>query len=183
MHQSHPPYNIRVSSNRALYLEFLSTYTICIIYLHVTCNRSYYCYVLFLPFKYPFRCYEKYFYFHLSIYLGKILLVNKYKKQTWLFVCLFFDVVKKCHIFPSKVCHFQYGHRFPFSKETRNIRAYKDVPFKMRNHLGRVFPCYFLQNVSIETSYVSYLVLLPFLNVIKFEDSKHIKRYIFHYFL
>ena len=36
MHQSHPPYTRRASSNRALYLKFLSTYTICIIYLHVT---------------------------------------------------------------------------------------------------------------------------------------------------
>ena len=36
MHQFHPPYTRRVSSNRALYLKFLSTYTICIIYLHVT---------------------------------------------------------------------------------------------------------------------------------------------------
>ena len=119
----------------------------------------------------------------ISLYIwAKIsLLTNKRDKR--LFFFFFFDVVKNGLIFSSKVCHFQYGHRFLFSKETRNIRAYKDVPFKMRNHLGRVFPCYFLQNVSIETSYVSYLVLLPFLNVIKFEDSKHIKRYIFHYFL
>ena len=50
MHQSHPPYTRRASSNRALYLKFLSTYTIRIIYLHVTEARlevtivmSYFC--------------------------------------------------------------------------------------------------------------------------------------------
>ena len=93
----------------------------------------------------------------------KISLLTNIRNKRDFFFCLFFDVVKKCHTFPSKVCHFQYDHRFLFSKETRNIRACKDVPFKMRNHLGRVFPCYFLQNVSIETSYVSYLVLCHFL--------------------
>ena len=88
------------------------------------------------------------------------LLTNIRNKRGFFF---FFDVVKKCHIFPSKVCHFQCGHRFLFSKATRNIRAYKEVRLKMRNHLGRVFPFYFLENVSIETSNVSYLVLCHFL--------------------
>ena len=49
------------------------------------CNRglfeSYYCYVLFLPFKKSLRHYEKYFQFHLYIFLKKNFLVNNYKKQ------------------------------------------------------------------------------------------------------
>ena len=30
---------------------------------------------------------------------------------------LFFDVIKNGQIFPSKVCHFQYDHRFAFLAE------------------------------------------------------------------
>ena len=92
-------------------------------------------------------------------------LVNKYKKQT----ChkenksLFFDVMKNGHIFPSKVCHFQYDHGFLFSRETGNIREYKEVRLKMKNHLGRAFPSHFRQNVFIDTSNVSYLALCHFL--------------------
>ena len=165
MHQSHPPYTRRASSNRALYLKFLSTYTICIIYLHVTEARlevtivmSYFCHS-----KIPSDVMKNIFN-SISPYIWeKNPLVNKYKKQTWLFFFFFFDVVRKSHIFPSKVCHFQYGHRFLFSKETRNIRAYKEVRLKMRNLLGSVFLCFFLQNVSRETSNVSYLVLCYFL--------------------
>ena len=71
--------------------------------------------------------------------------------------------MKNGHIFPSKVCHFHYDHRFLFSREMGNIRAYKEVCLKMKNHLERVFPSHFPQNVLIEISNVSYLVLLHFL--------------------
>ena len=146
MHQSHPPYTRRASSNRALYLKFLSTYTICIIYLHVTEARlevtivmSYFCHSK-IPsdvMKNIFNSISRYNWEKIS------LLTNMRNKRGFFF--FFCDVVKKYHIFPSKVCNFQYGHRFFFSKETRNIRAYKKVRLKMRNHLGRVFPCFFLQ--------------------------------------
>ena len=46
---------------------------------------------------------------------------NLYKEKKY----LFFDVMKNDHIFPSKVWHFQYDHRFLFSREMRNIRTYK----------------------------------------------------------
>ena len=74
----------------------------------------------------------------------------------------FFDFTKNGHIFPSKVCHLQYEHGSLFSRE-------------IGNHLGRAFPLHFWLNFFIET--------LPVLNVIKFEDSKHIKRYAFQDFL
>ena len=35
--------------------------------------------------------------------------------------------MKDGHIFPSKICHFQYDHRFPFSRKMENIRGYKEV--------------------------------------------------------
>ena len=66
--------------------------------------------------------------------------------------------MKNGHIFPSKVFHFYYDERFLFSREMGNIRAYKEVRLKLKNHLGRVFSSHFLQNVLIEISNVSYLV-------------------------
>ena len=49
------------------------------------CNRglfkNYYCYVLFLLFEKFFKYFEKYFQFHLYIFLKKNFLANKYKKQ------------------------------------------------------------------------------------------------------
>ena len=63
--------------------------------------KSYYCYVLFLSLEKSFTYYEKYFKFHLYIFLKKNLLVIKYKRKT----CykenksLFFDVMKNDYIF------------------------------------------------------------------------------------
>ena len=45
----------------------------------------------------------------------------------------FFDFMKNGHIFPLKVCHFQYDHGFRLSRETGNIREYKDVRLKIKN--------------------------------------------------
>ena len=39
----------------------------------------------------------------------------------------FFDVMKHGQIFLSKVCHFQFGHRFLFSTEMSNIRKCEEV--------------------------------------------------------
>ena len=160
MHQFHPPYTRRVSSNRALYLKFLSTYTICIIYLHVTEARLEVTIVMFyfchstIPsdvMKNIFNSISPYIWEKISLLTNIrnkrdfFFFFLKNKKSIRFFFFFFCDVVKKYHIFPLKVCNFQYGHRFFFSKETRNIRAYKKVRLKMRNHLGRVFPCFFLQ--------------------------------------
>ena len=38
-----------------------------------------------------------------------------------------FDVMKNGHTFPSKICHFQYDHRFLFSREMGNSRACNEV--------------------------------------------------------
>ena len=71
--------------------------------------------------------------------------------------------LKNSHIFPSKVCHFQYDHGFLFSREKGNIGEYKVGRLKMKNHLGRAAPSHFWQNFFIETSNVSYLALCHFL--------------------
>ena len=39
----------------------------------------------------------------------------------------FFDVMKNGQIFPSKVCHFQYDHRFLFSREMGNTVSCKEI--------------------------------------------------------
>ena len=65
----------------------------------------------------------------ISMYSKKKFLVNKYKKL----MCykknksLIFDIMRNDQIFPSKVCHFQYDHRFLFSREIGNIRTYREV--------------------------------------------------------
>ena len=46
------------------------------------------------------------------------------------------DVMKNDQIFPSKVCHFQYDHRFPFSREMGNIRRCKEVHLQKRIKFG-----------------------------------------------
>ena len=38
---------------------------------------------------------------------------------------LFFDVIKNDQIFPSKVCHVQYDHRFLFDRKTGE--HYKEI--------------------------------------------------------
>ena len=40
---------------------------------------------------------------------------------------LFFDVMKKSQIFPSKVCHIQYDHKLLLSREMGNNRTSKEV--------------------------------------------------------
>ena len=45
----------------------------------------------------------------------------------WEYKSLFFDVTKNGQIFPSKVSHFQYDHRFLLSREMGNIRTCKEV--------------------------------------------------------
>ena len=40
---------------------------------------------------------------------------------------LFGDVMKNSKIFPSKICHSQYDHRFLLSREMGNIRTCKEV--------------------------------------------------------
>ena len=88
--------------------------------------QIYYCYVLFLPFGKSFKYYEKYFN-SISIYSWKqiSLLTNIRNKFVIRNINLwFFDVMKNSQIFPSKVCPFQYDHRFVFNREMGNIRMY-----------------------------------------------------------
>ena len=55
------------------------------------------------------------------------LLTNIRNKCVTRKINLFFSVTKNGQIFPSKVCHFQYGHRFLFSREMGNIRTCKEI--------------------------------------------------------
>ena len=149
-------------------------------------------YVLFWPVEKSSKYYKKYFQFHLYIFLKKS--PSQQIKE----------------IFPLKVWNFQYDHRFLFSREKGNIRSCMEVrlfnllnlgcqenfrfgifpvAYKMRNHLGWVYPSHFLQNVSIKTLniyfknfWISYLVLYFFMPW-SLEDWKYTKRFIFDYFL
>ena len=116
--------------------------------------RSYYCYVLLLLLEKSFRCYEKYFWFHLYLFLNKNSLgTNIRNKHVIRKINLFFLTSRKMAIFfHLKFYHFQYDHRFLFSGKIGKIRTYKEVRLKMKNQLESVFPCDFLQNVLIETS-------------------------------
>ena len=81
--------------------------------------------------------------------------------------------MKTGQIFPSKVCHFQYSHRFLSCIEMGNIRTCNEVRLqkhvksrlpgyyslwnfsiclKTKNRLGRVSPSHFLQNFLKEIS-------------------------------
>ena len=55
------------------------------------------------------------------------LLTNIRNKCVTRKINLFFSVTKNGQIFPSKDCHFQYGHRFLFSREMGNIRTCKEI--------------------------------------------------------
>ena len=87
------------------------------------------------------------------------------------------------HIFPSKVCHFQYHYRFLFNRELGNIRACKEVRmFKNEESFEKSFSFSFSAK-CFDRNFKYFLpCTIPFLYIMKFEDSKHIKRYIFHYF-
>ena len=96
----------------------------------------------------------------------------------------------------------QYDHRCLFSREMGNIRACKEVslqklisqiyvvkiafvvqsePFEELFGKGFSFP---FSAKCFDRNFRCFLsCTLHFLNVMKFKDSRHIQRYIFHYFL
>ena len=64
--------------------------------------------------------------------------VNKHKKQMYKCVArkinLYFpDVMKNGQTFSSKVCHFQYDHRFLFRREMGNIRRCNEI--RLQKHI------------------------------------------------
>ena len=111
--------------------------------------------------------------------------------------------MKNGRIFPLKVCHFQYDHRLLFSREMGNIRTCKEYVCKnllnldcqnsicfaffklLKNEesFGKSFSFPFSAK-CFDRNFKCFLYgILAFLNIMKFEDSKHIKTYIFDYFL
>ena len=118
--QCHPPYTRWVSSHRVLYLKFLSTYNMCIIYLlvtdaclKVTITMFYSCHS-----KNPSDVIKNIFN-SISINLWKkiSLLTNIRNKRVIRKINLYFWRHENSHIFSSKVCHLQYDHRFLFSRK------------------------------------------------------------------
>ena len=63
------------------------------------------------------------------MFLKKDPFVNKYKKQMRYInnKSLFFNVKKNVQIFSSRFCHFQFDHRFLFSREMGSIASCKEV--------------------------------------------------------
>ena len=104
---------------------------ICIIYLHVieTCLEVTTATFYFYPSKNPSDVMKNIFN-AISIYSWKKkIFFNKYKKQTCYKekISLLFWCHENGHTFPSKICHFQYDHRFLFSREMGNSRACNEV--------------------------------------------------------
>ena len=79
----------------------------------------------------------------------------------------FVGVMKIGHIFPPKVCHFNFDHRFIFNREIRSItkiRLQKRIKFGFPGYIRfgidqdtykqkiSVYPSHFLQNILIEAS-------------------------------
>ena len=133
--------------------------------------KSCYCQVLFSSFEKSFRYYEKHCQFHLYIFLKKNSHVNK---------C---DVIKNEHIFPSKICHLQYGHRFLFRREMGEHQTVQGGTSKNEESFGKSFSFPFSVKCFDKNFKCFLSCTLPFLNVLKFEKAKQIKRDIFHYFL
>ena len=40
---------------------------------------------------------------------------------------IYFDVMENDQIFPSKVCHVHYHHKFLFSRTMKNIRSFNEL--------------------------------------------------------
>ena len=125
MYQWDPSYTRRVSSYRVLYLKFLSSYNICIIYLHVIEACWKVTVAIFIS------AIPKILQMLWKIFLiPSLYILEKKFPCSQIFLVIFFEVMKSGHISPSKVCNFrnfQYDHRFLFSREMENIRAGMEV--------------------------------------------------------
>ena len=95
--------------------------------------------------------------------------------------------MKNGPIFRSKVCHFQYYPKFFFNREMGNIRACKELRLQLINLdcENSTFVLHFSSCLKMKNQKNQMGIVLPshFHNIMKLEDSTHIKRYIFHYFL
>ena len=221
LYHYNPPYIREVSSHRVLYLKFLSSFYICIIYLHlieacleVTIAIFYFCHSknssdvmknIFNSWK-KIYILEKNFY----IFLKKISLLTNIRNKGVIrkINLFFFDVMKNDHIFPWRVCHFQlslchfnhkdyllvekwgtleHARRCP-CKNLLNVDCQDSICFtffklfKNEHSFGKSFSFPFSEK-CFDRDFKCFLsCTLPFLNIIKFEDSKDMKRHIFHYF-
>ena len=80
LHQPHPPYTMRFSPHKMLYLQFFVSYNICIIYLHVSqpCLKITIVTDYFCNSKNPIQIIRKMFLIPSLYILKKNHLVNKY---------------------------------------------------------------------------------------------------------
>ena len=132
--------------------------------------KSYYYYVLFLPFKKCFNCYEKYFSFHLYIFLKKKFLLTNIRNVIKEVNLYFSDVIEMAKFFLQLFIIFnmitdsflveKWGNQNMLggaSTETcqlsgKHLFWHFSSCLKIKNHLERVSPSHFLQSVLIEIS-------------------------------
>ena len=125
LYKCHLPYTRRVSSHRVLYLKFLSTYNICIVYLHlievglkVTIAMLY-----FYHWKNPSDIMKNIFNF-ISIYSWKNSLITNMRNKRFTrkknLYC--FDVIKNCHIFGREMGNF---------RTCKELRLQKPIKFRL----------------------------------------------------
>ena len=136
-----------------LYLQFLGSYNICIIYLHVTeaclkvtSTMLYFCYLQnsSIVMKIVFNSFSIYSWtkIFLSINIRRKCLVRKTN--------LFFLTPWKMSIFPSEISHFEHDHRFLSTREMRSIRSCKEI------RLGKRFKYRLLTVRHTNTSILTY---------------------------
>ena len=119
----HVTYHISVVPQSIRYMYYLSA-----------CSRglfkSYYCYVLFLPFEKPFKHYGKCLEFYFCIFLKKNSLTTNIRNKCVIRKIIFFWHDEKSPEFSFRnfsFSHFKYNHRFLFSIEIGYIRSCKEL--------------------------------------------------------
>ena len=110
-------------------------------------------------------------------------LFNKYKKPTYKENKSSFLTSRKMAIFClQKFVIFNMITDSFLVEKWGNIRVCKEVYLKIKESFGKSFSIPFSVKCCDKNFKYFWFCTLPFLNVLKFEDSKQIKRYIFHYF-
>ena len=182
LYQYQPSCTRQVSSHRVLYLSFLSTYNMFTIQLLVieACLKGAIGFFQFCHSKYLSDVIKNIFN-SISLIIRKIFLVNKYKKMSFgENKSLVFDGINS-HIFPSKFCHLR--SQIPFQQRNGEHQSVGGGTSESEESFGKSFPFLFSAKYFDKNTECFLSCTFSFLNAMKFEDSKHLERYIFHYFL
>ena len=125
LYKCHLPYTRRVSSHRVLYLKFLSTYNICIVYLHLieVGLKATIAMLYFWHWKNPSDIMKNIFNF-ISIYSWKNSLITNMRNKRFTrkknLYC--FDIIKNCHIFGREMGNF---------RTCKELRLQKPIKFRL----------------------------------------------------